>query len=441
MIRKSAPSDSSIRYLDSVIAAHKRGDPVGIASLCSAHPTVIRAAFQQARRLKRPALIEATCNQVNQYGGYTGMTPADFRRFVEDLARQAGFPPEQILLGGDHLGPNVWQAEPAAQAMDKARVLARDYALAGFSKIHLDASMRCGDDPADRPLDGGVVAQRAADLAAAAEAACAQIGGVPPRYVIGTEVPPPGGIRDGQEGLRITPPAEVEETLAQTRAAFQARGLEAAWERVVAIVTQPGVEYGDQTLYAYRPEQAAALSQAIEATPFVYEAHSTDYQTREALRRLAQDHFAILKVGPALTFAFREAVFALAMIETEWLAAQPETTPSGLVRVLDEAMLAAPGHWEKYTRGGAEQQAFARKYSLSDRCRYYWAVPAVDEALRRLLANLSRQPIPFSLLSQYLPVQHQRVRRGDLKNEPVALILDKIEQVLDDYAYACGYLR
>jgi tagatose-1,6-bisphosphate aldolase non-catalytic subunit AgaZ/GatZ len=31
-------------------------------------------------------LIEATCNQVNQDGGYTGMTPADFRRFVEDIA-------------------------------------------------------------------------------------------------------------------------------------------------------------------------------------------------------------------------------------------------------------------------------------------------------------------------------------------------------------------
>ena len=49
----------------------------------------------------------------------------------------------------------------------------------------------------------------------------------------------------------------------------------------------------------------------------VYEAHSTDYQTRDALRALVKDHFAILKVGPGLTFAMREALWALDAIDQE----------------------------------------------------------------------------------------------------------------------------
>ena len=51
----------------------------------------------------------------------------------------------------------------------------------------------------------------------------------------------------------------------------------------------------------------------------IFEAHSTDYQTPAALAALVRDHFAILKVGPALTFALREALWALDCIEREWI--------------------------------------------------------------------------------------------------------------------------
>ena len=49
----------------------------------------------------------------------------------------------------------------------------------------------------------------------------------------------------------------------------------------------------------------------------VYEAHSTDYQRPESYRNLVRDGFAILKVGPALTFAMREVLEALSLIEAE----------------------------------------------------------------------------------------------------------------------------
>jgi D-tagatose-1,6-bisphosphate aldolase subunit GatZ/KbaZ len=44
---------------------------------------------------------------VDQFGGYTGMTPADFRGFVCQLADSLDFPQSQLILGGDHLGPTA----------------------------------------------------------------------------------------------------------------------------------------------------------------------------------------------------------------------------------------------------------------------------------------------------------------------------------------------
>ncbi len=107
----------------------------GIYSVCSAHPWVLRAAMQQAKASGGPLLIEATSNQVNQFGGYTGMQPADFYRSVFDLAQQEQFSAERLILGGDHLGPNPWQHLPAAEAMAHAETMVAAYAAAGFASF------------------------------------------------------------------------------------------------------------------------------------------------------------------------------------------------------------------------------------------------------------------------------------------------------------------
>jgi D-tagatose-1,6-bisphosphate aldolase subunit GatZ/KbaZ len=429
--------------LDVVVRAHKRGQPFGVYSICSAHPYALQAGLAHAQRAGAPLLIESTCNQVNQFGGYTGMTPADFASYVRGLARQRDFPLDRIMLGSDHLGPSAWQEEPAGQAMEKARRLARECVHAGYTKLHLDASMKLADDPADAPLDPRVAAGRAADLAASAEEAYrstpAAVG--KPRYVIGAEVPPPGGMQHDEAQATVSDWMDVEETIELTEQAFLMRGLGAAWERVVAVVVEPGVEYGDRVVFKYDHSRAAALSHFIERYEgLVYEAHSTDYQTCPALTRMVADHFAILKVGPALTFAFREAVFALSHIEEELLTGRDGMTLSGAREALDAAMLADPGYWRKYYTGDPAEQRVARAFSLSDRARYYWPTPEVQAALERLLANLRAiAPIHPALLSQYLPVQQARIRAGQLSADPDALILDKIEDVLADYACACGH--
>jgi len=418
--------------LEEIIAAQKRGLARGIPSICSAHPSVLKEALRLAKSMG-PCLIEPTCNQVNQYGGYTGMTPAGFVRHVRALADEVQLPSGGILLGGDHLGPSPWQGEPSDSAMHRAAVLVRDYAQAGFIKLHLDCSMRLGDDPPGA-LAAETSARRAAELAGAAEAA--HVEGTPyPRYVIGTEVPIPGGAQQAEAGVAVSAAEEVRKTIDLTRLAFQRGGLESAWERVVAIVVQPGVEFGDDFVIPYQPDRGHELSLFIESQAMIYEAHSTDYQTRGALRGLVRDHFAILKVGPALTFAFREAAFVLAMMEDELMAVGER---SNLVHVLDEVMTQHPEHWIRYYRGPAAEQAFRRKFSLSDRLRYYWPDPQVQAALARLLKNLSRMPLPLSLLSQFAPRQYEQVRSGEIAPKPEALIANRVRDVLLDYEDACG---
>ncbi|MGH3317707.1 MAG: D-tagatose-bisphosphate aldolase, class II, non-catalytic subunit [Nocardioidaceae bacterium] len=416
------------------LARRRRADPaIGIASVCSAHPLVVEAAVEQALDDGGPLLVEATSNQVDQFGGYTGMRPVDFRDLVTGIAEQAGLPRECVLLGGDHLGPNRWRALGADEAMRRAENLVAEYVEAGFCKLHLDTSMVCAGDPT--PLTDAHVAERAARLARVAEDQ-ARHGGQAPVYVIGTEVPVPGGAQEDIEGLEPTSPEAAARTIEAHRQAFDAAGVGEAWQRVIGLVVQPGVEFDHHHVVDYDRRQTKALTAVLDDHPgMVFEAHSTDYQSAESLAALVEDRWAILKVGPWLTFALREALFALAAIEDELVAADRR---SRLVHVVEATMLTKPEWWQDYYPGGAEEQRLARRYSYSDRIRYYWSDPIVAAAQERLLANLGDEDIPLPLISAHLPQQYESVRRGELPVEPRALAIHRVRGVLAAYSRACG---
>ena len=401
----------------------------GVCSVCSANPWVIKAAMRQALADGAPLLLEATCNQVNQEGGYTGMTPADFVKFAKGTAAEAGFPTDRLILGGDHLGPNPWQHLPAADAMRRAAEMVRQYAAAGYLKIHLDASMRCADDPVS--LSDEEVARRAAQLCLAAESSATLPAGESISYVIGTEVPVPGGADHALSTVEVTSAEAVEQTWRIHRDAFARVGLEQAFARVIAVVVQPGVEFDHDHVIGYNAVRAKPLQGFLSAHPeLVMEAHSTDYQTPSAYRDLVRDGFAILKVGPALTFALREALLALEAVER---CLVPVEQRSRLQATLERAMLEQPEHWQRYYRGSALEQARLRLYSYSDRLRYYWPTPAVEAAVSTLLRNLERSGIPETLLSQYLPDAYRAVRDETLTGTPEALVLDHVQSVLRTY--------
>ena len=412
----------------------KRGKAVGITSVCSAHPLVIEATFSHALRHQPPVvLIEATSNQVNQDGGYTGMVPAQFRDYVEAIARRVGYPLDRLVLGGDHLGPNAWTKLSADEAMAKAEVMVADYVRAGFRKIHLDCSMSCVDDPV--PLPEPVIAERAARLARASENAYAGDLADAPVYVIGTEVPVPGGAAEDLDELAVTSPQAAIATIDMHRKLFADRGLSSAWDRVIATVVQPGVEFDHDKVVDYRPDAAKALSAAIEPTEhIVYEAHSTDYQNAGALAALVRDHFAILKVGPGVTFALREALWALDAIEAEMIEDEQR---AHLRETVIKRMKAEPGHWQKYYHAAGAALDLQLQYSLSDRIRYYWPDKAIVAAQDALFANLRATPPSLPLLSQYLPVAYAAVRAGEASLDPVDLIIAHVGATLDAYHGAC----
>ncbi|WP_072281008.1 class II D-tagatose-bisphosphate aldolase, non-catalytic subunit [Rappaport israeli] len=377
------------------IAEHKRSGKGGITSVCSALPAVLRAAAASAKAHDAVLLIESTSNQVDQFGGYTGLTPAQFIAQTRQLIADCGFPLEKLVFGGDHLGPNAWQHETAAEAMHKAEELLRQYAAAGFQKIHLDCSMSCADDPV--PLDDLTVATRAARLCKIAEAAAPNQDIV---YIVGTEVPVPGGAQEDIEGITPTSAAAAAKTLAVHQEVFAQEGLSAVWPRVIGLVVQPGVEFDHLQVVDYVSEKARELVALAETFPHaVFEAHSTDYQTRHHLAQLVRDHFAILKVGPALTFAYREALYAL---NRALLAVYPDAGVD-VAAVMEATMLAEPSRWQKYYHGDAQQQALLRVYSLSDRMRYYWPQAAVQAEIAKFHQAFDQADLPYGVLHQYLP--------------------------------------
>lgn len=434
MMSQLSDLERKVKHLTKMVEQHKLGKANGIYAVCSAHPIVLEAAIRYAHANHTPLLIEATSNQVDQFGGYTGMTPADFRSFVCHLADSLNFSQDMLIFGGDHLGPNRWQNLPAEEAMANADDLIKSYVAAGFKKIHLDCSMSCTNDPV--PLTDEIVAERAARLAKVAEETClAHFGESDLVYVIGTEVPVPGGAHEALTELAVTTPDAARATLQAHYHAFEKRGLESIWPRIIALVVQPGVEFDHTHIIDYQPQKAVALSKMVEDyDTLVFEAHSTDYQTPQSLRQLVIDHFAILKVGPALTFALREALFSLAAIEEELL---PAKASSGLRHVLESVMLDRPEYWQSHYHGDGNARRLARGYSYSDRVRYYWPDNQIDEAFERLVRNLADDPIPLPLISQYLPLQYVKVRGGDLSATPRELIINHIQDILQQYHCAC----
>lgn len=405
--------------------AYHRGTHLGITSVCSAHPIVIEAALQLAKENGKTVLIEATCNQVNQDGGYTGMTPADFRAYVHGIAVRVGIEPEKIVLGGDHLGPNPWKHLPAEEAMGKAEAMIVAYAKAGFTKLHLDTSMGCLHEP--EALSDAVTATRAARLAAAAEASK---GAQAPVYVIGTEVPVPGGATHALDGLQLTEPDAVATTYDVHREAFEARDLQEAFSRVIALVVQPGVEFGHSDVIHFDREKAEALSASLSSRPgIVFEAHSTDYQTDNALRALVGSGFAILKVGPWLTFALREALYALDGVADILEGYPPRGT---LMSQMERIMQSAPSNWRKYYSGDESELWIQRHFSLSDRIRYYWPDPEARIAVDDLHERLRGKQIPAPVLSQFFPGQDFEAGETDCHS----LLLEAVKRVLRTYERA-----
>ncbi len=424
--------------LKQIVQLQKQNIPKGICSVCSANPIVIEAALKRGKELDQLVLIEATANQVNQDGGYTSMRPIDFRVFVESIARRVGFELENLILGGDHLGPLTWRNLKTEDAMDRAEILVTDYVKAGFTKIHIDTSMKLGDDRSER-LDNETIAYRGARLIKACEEAYELYRkdnplSYHPVYVVGSEVPFPGGAQE-DESIYVTSPGDLDATICAYKKVLNDNKLDYVWQNIIAIVVQPGVEFGHNYVDEYNRDKAQTLVEALRPhTGIIFEGHSTDYQRPKSLKEMVEDKVGILKVGPGLTFALRESLYALSHIENELIANPMER--SNIICVIEDTMIHNPENWIHHYHGVDKEVELARKYSFYDRIRYYFTSEAVEAAINKLIYNLTNVEVPLTLLSQYVPIQYHRIREGDLFNNPYDILLDSVIRVLDDYYFA-----
>ncbi len=427
--------------LTKIVTIQKSGKAVGIYSACSANSFVIEAVLKKGLEDNSCVLIESTANQCDQFGGYTGMKPIDFKNYVYEIADKLGFDKNKIFLGGDHLGPLTWTSLNEKEAMANSEVLIDAYVSAGFTKIHVDTSMKVADDDPNVRLSDETIARRGVHLVKVAENAYKKLletnpDAVEPVYIVGSEVPIPGGSQAAvDEGVQVTKVEDFAATMNTFKDTFEKEGISDVWDRVLGIVVQPGVEEKDSGCTEYDRSKAVELAKAIRTIPdLVFEGHSTDYQTKIKLREMVEDGVAILKVGPGLTFAAREGLYALSFIEDEACKVNGKT-PSNFREVLDEEMLKNDKHWKKHYHGTDAEIALKRKYSFSDRSRYYYTTDAVKAAIDTLLDNL-KDGCPLNLLSQFMPIQYTKVREGVLKNDPKELVLDRIGNTIDEYLYA-----
>jgi len=257
-----------------------------------------------------------------------------------------------------------------------------------------------------------LTAERAARLAKIAEEH--KNGELEPVYVIGTEVPVPGGaLEELEDELEVTSPEATLKTYQVHKSAFKALNLRDAFSRVVGMVVQPGVEFGHSDMIHYDPQKSKKLTAALKKLPnIVFEAHSTDYQTPEALAALVENGFSILKVGPWLTFALREGLYGLDNVAD---AVQGKTPQGRLMSAMEDTMQSSPENWEKYYTGNETELWIQRHFSFSDRIRYYWPDIAAQEAVEKLKARLNDVAVPTPVLKQYLNnIEHHSDMDGTL---------------------------
>ena len=423
-----------------ILEKRQKGNPTGIPSYCTANNIVIEAILEYYLESGDYVLIECTANQVNQYGGYTGMTPTDFREYVYSIADKVGFPKDKIILGADHFGPLTWKDKSEEEAMENAKELVRLAVLAGYTKIHLDTSMMLDSDDTSKRLSDETIAKRGVILYQTCEESFKERlkehpNSLHPVYVIGSEVPIPGGEFEEKNTLKVTSPDDFENTINAYDKKFKDYGFEDAWENIIAVVVQPGVEFSNEGIHDYDRKESKSLCEKLKEYPnLVFEGHSTDFQFQEKLKEMVEDGVGILKVGPALTFALREGLFSLSFMEKELI--KNDSKRANFIEFLDKVMIDNPKDWEKYYKGNELEKELQRKYSFSDRSRYYLTRKDVNECIEKLLRNIDSCSPPPCIINQFFPNSFSRMRNEKFLNTGKNFLKLNINNILSDYEYA-----
>jgi D-tagatose-1,6-bisphosphate aldolase subunit GatZ/KbaZ len=431
--------DMRTTWLIDILEANRRGERKGIYAVESQNPTVQEVYLRQALADGSPALFEVSAEILDPHGQSGKILPEDFIGKVKQIAVKIGFPLDRLFFGVNGLSPSLWHGESVESALKKTRAFISDIVSLGFNKLGIHAGIHLKGDPADQLLPREVIIAREAALYQAAELAAA---GLPdeekPLYVI--DVHPGQGMIEGKKDM--VRKEDVENTVDRFALTAAAAGLPEIKERLLAARVFLGPGYDSEKVIPFDSSLLKKLSGCVYGyKPVIFEALQTDFQPQMVLDQLVDNHFALLSVGPELTYTMREALFSLAIMENETMIGKPGVYLSNFIIELDRAMQSAPQHWQKYYTGNGFEQLVARKYSLYDRSRFYWEDKEVRKTKKRLFDNLMEYPVPLTVLRQFMPYQYERVAAGELENKPDALVMDAVRRALCRYSCACGWME
>ena len=292
------------------------------------------------------------------------------------------------------------KAEVMVAALCRARAFARSISTARWLRRRSGAACR-----------SATIAERAARAVRGRRSRLAERAAEPPVYVIGTEVPVPGGATEDLDELAVTTPqAALRDDRHAPRAVRASAGWPSAWPRVIATVVQPGVEFDHHKVIDYAPEKARALSTFIEPVDAV--------RLRGAFDRLPDAPAACRAGARSLRDPEGRARRYLCAARgacgrstrSSARCSSADRAPGFARSRSSDARRAA--HWRKYYHAQPARTRLELQYSLSDRIRYYWPDPQIAAAQRQAVRQPARDPPPLALVSQYLPIAYAACRAG-----------------------------
>lgn len=395
----------------------------GIPSFCTANFDVIEIIFKFAKINRFPILLESTSNQVNQDGGYTGLKPKNFKNKIYKIASEYRIKKQKLFLGGDHLGPLPWKRLKENKAMENAKELVKQYINAGFKKIHLDTAILCLNQ---KKISREEVVSRCTKL----------IKNIPKKklnsifFVVGTEVPAAGG-GDNVKPI-VTKMNNIKKDYLSYRK-FISKFLSRK-KQTFGLVIDPGIGFQNRTLTKSNFNKINQKKNFSLKNNFIFEAHSSDYQSLADLKKLCNKNFKFLKVGPELTYFFMRAILLMEKVERNIFFKN-----SNLKEVLLLQMDKNKKYWYKYYSKTKYDTEFLKLHSLLDRARYYWDNKKVRQSKKILFKNInSLKTTEFNFLFS-LNSKEKKFKKKEKLSNVSFLLFQFLKNSLMKYYWACGY--
>ena len=390
-------------------------------SFCTANEEVIKIILLYCKIYNLPCLIECTSNQVNQFGGYIKKTPKEFSNLIFKIARTIKLNKKNIFLGGDHLGPLPWNNKNSNLAIKNSIELINNYISNKFCKIHIDTSVQCKND---KVFNSQIKFDRTKKILKKIK--LKKKSNI--FYVVGSEVP-----ISGSDKKKLLKPTSIYTIKKDSNIFSELLFKKSCKKKNFGLVIEVGMKYMDK--YIQKPNLKNFLQKKNFSLKnnFIYEAHSTDFQSINTLKKLVNNNFKFLKVGPELTYLYSRSLLLMQKIEKHFI----EKNKSNFNENLIQEMLKNNKYWINFYEKNNYNQFLNSKY---DRSRYYLGTKKVKNSIGKLRLNINNLNLT-KLIKKFTHTSSNtilKLKKNKLNNFEILNFIF-ISRSLAKYYRACGF--